>query len=383
MSQATASRTPVPTSDPPSRQLKADTAFSRLAIHQVPQQFVLVAAFVSYLVLGIAYLQGVVPWLAFGLALAPWLLIVLVETKWAYKHFHWFALFGFMGFVQLIHYSEHCIEIIQYHIFHDSLKASLAIFGSFNVEWVHFLGDSFLTIGALVLLTKFPRNPWLWLALPFQILHQAEHTFLIFNYVFKHVPGGGPGLLAHGGAIGGGLNLVRPDLHWIYNTLFTIPFVLAFVYQLRRTYDESLDEAFPEVAKSELVSAAKHLETFHYAVAETVLAPGDDADRLYIITEGEAGVYAREDGVEVELATLHHGQYFGEIGLLVPGAPHTKIIRAKTPLTVLAMDEQTFRHLMSTSQSTETHLSTSAAARVVSPRPRPTPTRTRVGASKH
>jgi hypothetical protein len=336
-------------------EMKADSIWSKLAVHQVPASKIVIASFISYLISGVAYLQGAQAYVAFGLALLPWMGIALVEVKWAYKHFHWFAIYTFMVIVQAIHYSEHCIQVIQYHIFGDSLHDSQAIFSKFNIEGVHFTGDTLLTLGTMALLAKFPRNPWLWVAAPFQVAHQAEHTYLMFNYVFEGTKVGGPGLLGSpGGLIGGGLGLVRPDLHWIYNTLYTIPFVISLVHQLKRTYDESLDTAFPDAPRREKIEAARHLHTFHYDAGELVLAPGSDDKRLYIITEGEAGVYEDRDGQEVEVGHLQRGQYFGETGLLVPDAPHTKIVRAKTEkLTVLAMDEATFRHLMSASQATQ------------------------------
>jgi hypothetical protein len=311
------------------------------------------AALVSYLILAISYLQGVPAWLAFGLALAPWGAIVFVELDWIYEHFGWFALFAAMAFVQLIHYSEHCIEVVQVHVFGVPTHQALAIFSNLNVEGVHFAGDTFLTIGTLLLLTKFPRNPWLWVAVPFQVAHQAEHTFLFFNYFFLGAPQGGPGLLASpGGAIGGGVGLNRPDLHWIYNTLYTIPFTLALIYQLKRTYDRALQKAFPGASRADLVSASRHLETFKFEPSQTVLAPGDDADRMYIITEGEASVLVPgENGQDTEIASLGPGHYFGQVGLLVPGAEHQHIVRAKTALSVLAMDEQTFKHLEMASQT--------------------------------
>jgi Cyclic nucleotide-binding domain len=345
--------------------LKADSLWGKLSMRTVPQKYLMISAFISYLILGIAYLQNAPIWLAFGLALMPWGLIVAFELEWTYKHFGWFALFLLVGFVQLIHYSEHCIQVIQIHFFGDSPHNSQAIFGTLNSEWVHFTGDTFLTIATLVLLKKFPRNPWLWIAVPFQILHQAEHTFIMTGYLFQGYPAGGPGLLASpNGAIFGGIGLARADLHWIYNTLYTIPLVLALVWELKRTYDESLDVAFPDAPRAELRAASRHLETFRYAPSETVLAPGDDAARLYIITEGEATVCQVEDGREVPIATLHRGQYFGEIGLLVANAAHTKVIRAATDLVVLAMDEETFRHLMAVSQVTQGELVDVAMSRV-------------------
>jgi hypothetical protein len=168
-----------------------------------------------------------------------------------------------------------------------------------------------------------------------------------------------PGVLGKGGLVGahGIYNLPRVDLHWVYNTLYTIPFVLALIFQCKHTYDEALAEAFPEAPKQELLRASRHMATFHYAPGETITAPGDDVERLYIITDGMAVVTQPDDqGNEVEVATLHRGQYFGEIALLVPNAKHTKTVRAKTDMTVLAMDEETFRHLTSVSQATGTAL---------------------------
>jgi hypothetical protein len=348
--------------------LRPDTWYSKIALHKVPSTYLLGAFFVSYLILAIAWLEGSPPWLAFGLALVPWGIIMFVEVEWTYKHYGWLALFFLMAFVQTIHYSEHCIEMVQYHLFHNPLKESLAIFSKLNVEGVHFGGDSFLTIGTFLLLTKFPRNPWLWVAAPFQLAHQAEHNFLFFNYAFEGAPAGAPGILGKGGVGWGGLGLVRTDLHWVYNTLYTIPFVLALLWQLRRTFDEALEEAFPDVPQAELLRASQHLATFRYAPGETVLSPGDDADRLYIITEGMALVSTHDaDGNEIEVATLHRGQYFGEIALLVPDAQHTKTIRAKSDLQVLAMDEETFRHLTSVSQITQDELSQVARERMTPP----------------
>lgn len=332
--------------------LRADSVWHKLAIHRVPTQYILGAAFCSYVILGISYLENVTIWLAFGLAVVPWCLIVFVEMEWTYRHFGWLALFGVMAFVQSLHFTEHVIEVVQVHVFHDPLNQAQAIFGQFNVEWVHFTGDTALSIGTLLLLTRYRYNPWLYVAAFFQVAHQAEHSYLIFNHVFYHVTQGAPGLLASpGGAIDGGVGLNRPDLHLIYNTLFTIPFVLALVYQVRRVYDSALDTAFHGVSSEELITESRQMQTLNYAPDETVLAPGDVAERVYVITEGEAEVCHHAPGApETVVAVLHRGQYFGEIALLVPGAPHTKTVRARTPLTVLAMDASTFRHVLDSSQ---------------------------------
>jgi Cyclic nucleotide-binding domain len=340
--------------------LKPDSIWRKFNVHKVPPGKIVGAALASYLIVALAWLGGAQIWLAFGLALIPWVPIAFVEISWTYKHYGWFVIFFVMAIVQTIHYSEHCIEVIQVHIFNTPVSQSLAIFSKLNVEGVHFFGDTFLTIGTMALLWRFPRNPWLWVAAPFQVFHQSEHTFLFFEHVLWGYPAGGPGLFAYkpanaamgtpqlNGALGSLLN--RPDLHWIYNTLYTVPFVIALVYQLKSVYDEALDEAFPETPKSALVAAAKKLETFKYVPGETVVTPGDPAARLYIITEGEADVVDEIDGKEVVIGTLGHGKVFGEHGLATPGAVHDKTIVAKTDLTILAMDEDTFHHLEAASQ---------------------------------
>jgi hypothetical protein len=328
--------------------LTADSLWAKFNVHKVPPGRIVTTAFASYLITALGWLGGFPIWLAFGLSLLPWLPIAFFEVEWTYKHYGWFAIFFVMALVQSVHYSEHIIEVIQVHIFNTPVHNAQAIFSKLNIEGVHFGGDSFLTLGTLALIYKFPRNPWLWVAIPFQVAHQAEHTYLFWQHVVNHYPPGGPGLLAQGGAlIDTGLN--RPDLHFIYNTLYTIPFVTALVYQLKRTYDEALDEAFPEAPKSELLEASKHLETFKYQPGETVCAQGDLAHRIYVITEGEAIVIDNQGEQEVVIDTLTHGKVFGEHGVLVPGAVHDKTVRAKTVLTVLAMDEPTLQHLMNAS----------------------------------
>jgi hypothetical protein len=338
--------------------LKPDSIWKKFNVHKVPPGKIVATAFASYLIVALAWLGGAEIWLAFGLALIPWIPIAFVEIEWTYKHYGWFVIFFAMAIVQSIHYSEHCIEVIQVHFFNTPVPQAQAIFSKLNIEGVHFVGDSLLSLGTMALIWKFPRNPWLWIAAPFQIFHEAEHVFLFFEHVAWGYPQGGPGLFAFkpaamgnpqlNGALGSLLN--RPDLHWIYNTLFTIPFVIALVYQLKRTYDEALDEAFPEAPKSELEAAAKRLETFKYVPGETVVTPGDPAHRLYIITEGECNVIDEIDGKEVVIATLGHGKVFGEHGLATPGAVHDKTIVAKTELAILAMDEDTFHHLEHASQ---------------------------------
>jgi hypothetical protein len=65
--------------------------------------------------------------------------------------------------------------------------------------------------------------------------HEVEHIYLLAKYIQTGISGGSPGLLDRGGAIGGGFPILGPDLHFIYNTIETLPLIGGFLYQLHRT----------------------------------------------------------------------------------------------------------------------------------------------------
>jgi len=63
--------------------------------------------------------------------------------------------------------------------------------------------------------------------------HEVEHVYIMSVFLRTgHV--GSPGLLASGGAIGGGLPLSRPDLHFYYNLLEELILIIAYLYQIQR-----------------------------------------------------------------------------------------------------------------------------------------------------
>lgn len=84
-----------------------------------------------------------------------------------------------------------------------------------------------------LLLVSFRRNPWLWALLPIALWHAAEHVAIINYYLHTGIEGS-PGLWAHGGAINGGLPLIRPDLHFIYNLIEETLILVGFWYQSKQ-----------------------------------------------------------------------------------------------------------------------------------------------------
>ena len=86
----------------------------------------------------------------------------------------------------------------------------------------------------LVLLHRYGANRWLWLTALFSTWQAVEHAYIFSVYLTTGLSGT-PGLLAQGGALDGGLPITRPDLHFVYNLIETIPLIAAFVQQTQRS----------------------------------------------------------------------------------------------------------------------------------------------------
>jgi hypothetical protein len=144
----------------------------------------------------------------------------------------WIALLGFLAFSQSAHLLEHVAQMIQIHVLHLSGANAQGIVGQLNIEWVHFIWNAVVLAALLVLLTHFRANPWLIAVTPLAAWHFVEHSVMIATYIGTGVAGT-PGLLSSGGLVFGGLPLARPDLHFLYNLVETIPLLFAWAVELR------------------------------------------------------------------------------------------------------------------------------------------------------
>ena len=70
---------------------------------------------------------------------------------------------------------------------------------------------------------------------------------------------------------------------------------------------------------------------------EVIVRQGDPADRFYVVISGEVDVFVDDDRVRVSSA----GECFGEIGLM-RRAPRTATVRARTGVSVVAVEGQAF-----------------------------------------
>ncbi|MEK6207695.1 MAG: hypothetical protein AABM32_08640 [Chloroflexota bacterium] len=144
----------------------------------------------------------------------------------------WIAFLGFLALSQTAHLLEHIAQMVQIHVLHLSGAGAQGIVGQLNIEWVHFIWNAVVLVSLVVLLPRFRTNPWLIAVTPLAAWHFVEHSLMIATYLQTGVSGS-PGLLSSGGLLFGGLPIARPDLHFLYNFVETIPLLLAWVAELR------------------------------------------------------------------------------------------------------------------------------------------------------
>jgi small-conductance mechanosensitive channel/CRP-like cAMP-binding protein len=82
-----------------------------------------------------------------------------------------------------------------------------------------------------------------------------------------------------------------------------------------------------------------------YGANEVLIRAGAEAHDLYILVDGEAAVKIGVDGLEKELATLHGGDFFGEMSLLT-GAPRSATVVAKCDVDCYVLNKAIFKQLL-------------------------------------
>jgi len=176
-------------------------------------------------------------WPVWGIGLAavvPWLPVFVAEAAWIYRRHAWLALFYMLIVTQVGHLLEHVAQMTQIHLLHHSGAQAQGIFGALDIEWVHFIWNTWVLLAVILLLRRFPENRWLWATALLAGWHEMEHLVVFSTYLLTG-RAGTPGLLGQGGFIAGGLPIRRADLHFLYNLIETIPLVGSFVWQFTKT----------------------------------------------------------------------------------------------------------------------------------------------------
>ena len=214
------------------------------SLHPVPLYAVILASVTSVCLL-LIHLRNMVwqLWSVMLLILLVWSPIFVRTTVVLYRQYRWLALFFVLLVGQSVHYVEHIAQMIQIHLLGFGVSQAHGIIGQLDLEWVHFLFDAvWVPICAYTLLVIYYKsNPWLWALAVITGWHAAEHVAIMLvylgwdswhgSYLWTGIIGS-PGLLASGGAIGGGLPFTRPDLHFIYNSIEVALIVIAYKHQV-------------------------------------------------------------------------------------------------------------------------------------------------------
>jgi hypothetical protein len=339
----------------------------------VPPRIIVLTGVASLGAAALAIASGWPLWAIAGVAVVPVIPLASVELSWTYRHYGWLAFFYLLVVTQTGHFIEHIVQMVQIHVLDEPPTNAHGIFGQLDVEWVHVIFNTWVLIAVVGLLLRFPSNRWLWLGALIAGWHEIEHLYIIFFYVRDGV--GGPGLLADGGRIGGGIGVRRPDLHFVYNLLETLPIYIGFAIEVRRSYDRWLATAFPRLSREQLVRLTSRLRTVRYPAGATIVRTGELSDSMYVVASGGVDV-VRPTAADVgrTVATLRPGQVFGEIGLL-RDVPRTATVLASEPSELIRLDRRSVDELL-TSPETATDLQRLIRERDASPdEPAPPPSR--------
>src|SRR5262249_52846802 len=151
-----------------------------------------------------------------------------------------------------------------------------------DVQRLHLLWAIWATLAILLLISRFPRNPWLWPYLAVAVTDVAQHRGMLPNIA------------------------QRSELELLLSLIGFLLLAIAFVWQVRRTYDAWLARVFPRLPEHVLIEASGQLE-------ELRLRPGEriepESDRWYIVTNGTGSLIRTGPGEhEILLRVLQPGQ---------------------------------------------------------------------------
>ncbi len=96
-----------------------------------------------------------------------------------------------------------------------------------------------------------------------------------------------------------------------------------------------------------LAELAPYFGTENFAAGRDIVSQNDPGDRFYIIVRGRVEVWRMEEESKrtLRVATLHDGDYFGEI-TLITGFPRTATVRTVTGCTCISIERGQFSRLM-------------------------------------
>ena len=418
-----------------------------LSFKRVPLRIVVITALTSWAFqMGMTMLGQPLYIIAFYMIL-PWIPVLLFESLWKVKHYHWIAIFAIITVLQVGHLGEHIAQVGALSLTTGTLacpppvdnatgyelavenglrnpanlptgysssiivvpdangEATLnefgqnmvgppacGVFGQLDLEIVHLVWELGGWVLTLLLLQQFPKNKWLWFSVFWLSIHTVEHLFISYTFflapeavytgaiqlwatladgaIVTAVPVGKDPAVVNFYAVAGKFGIfarnglfgtffpqfnpslpTRPWLHFYYNSLVTIPTVIAFIWEMRRLYDYYLKQALPNLTVEQLVSTTPQLQRKTFNKGDIIIKQGDIADSFYVLSYGEVEViHENQDGTKDSLARLEPGQYFGEIGIINHSERIATVRVVSDKVEVMMLDRIAFKALLESSE---------------------------------
>jgi CRP-like cAMP-binding protein len=106
-------------------------------------------------------------------------------------------------------------------------------------------------------------------------------------------------------------------------------------------------ELFAPLTDEELSEIAEQLSVAPFVRGEALTRQGAAAHWLYIMTKGDVEVRVAVDGSQLakHVATLHAGDFFGEMGMMT-GEPRTATVIAQTDVECYRLDKEAFNRIL-------------------------------------
>ncbi|HZM87033.1 MAG TPA: FAD-dependent oxidoreductase [Blastocatellia bacterium] len=153
------------------------------------------------------------------------------------------------------------------------------------------------------------------------------------------------GALGHHSAVAQimGVNISGFIAWWIWRTIYLLK-LPGWGRRLKVASSWTLDLLLPAELVELKLTGSMGITQEHFEPGEEVFHQGDLGDRIYIIVNGEAEV-VREDGdLEIILAKLGSGEYFGEMALLKQST-RGATVRCTAPMDTLSLPKREFSML--------------------------------------
>ena len=103
---------------------------------------------------------------------------------------------------------------------------------------------------------------------------------------------------------------------------------------------------FADASRDDLREVGRHLRRRRFRRGEVIFHQGDPGDALHVVASGSVKiVLPSAEGEEAIIATIHEGDFFGELALL-DGAPHSATATALEPAETMMLPRPVFHDLL-------------------------------------